>query len=124
MLRLAVVAIGGGIGAVARYFVANWAAGRWGSDFPYGTLLVNVTGCFIIGLFMVLMTERIIVQPYWRLLLVTGFIGGLTTFSSWSYETWLLIEDAQWQGAAYNILANFVCGFLATWLGMTAARAI
>lgn len=124
MLKLLIIAAGGGAGAVARYLVSNWAAARWGGDFPYGTLLVNVTGCFLIGVFMVLVTERIIVNPYWRLLIATGFIGGLTTFSSWGYETWLLVEDAQFTGALYNLAANLLGGFAAAWLGMTLARAI
>jgi len=124
MLKIMVVAIGGSIGAAARYVVSTWAAERYGSDFPYGTLIVNVVGCFIIGAFMVLVTERVIANPYWRLLVAVGFVGGLTTFSSFGYETLKLVEDAQFQWAAYNIMTNFIFGFFATWLGMTLARAI
>jgi len=124
MLKVIVVAIGGSIGAAARYIVSTWAAERFGSDFPYGTLIVNVVGCFIIGAFMVLVTERVIANPYLRLLVAVGFLGGLTTFSSFGYETLKLVEDAQFQWAAYNILGNFILGFFATWLGMTVARAV
>ena len=124
MLKIVVVAIGGSIGAAARYVVSTWATERYGSDFPYGTLIVNVVGCFIIGAFMVLVTERVIAHPYWRLLVAVGFVGGLTTFSSFGYETLKLVEDAQFQWAAYNIMTNFIFGFFATWLGMTLARAI
>ena len=124
MLKVLVVTIGGGIGAAARYLVSNWAAERLGSNFPYGTLIVNVVGCFIIGAFMILVTERVIANPYWRLLVAVGFLGGLTTFSSFGYETFKLIEDAEMQLAAYNIAANCILGFFATWLGMTVARAI
>lgn len=124
MMKVLIVAIGGSIGAATRYLVSTWAAERFGSNFPYGTLIVNVVGCFIIGAFMVLVTERVIANPYWRLLVAVGFVGGLTTFSSFGYETLKLVEDAQFQWAAYNILSNFVVGFLATWLGMTIARAI
>ena len=82
MVKILAVAIGGGIGATTRYLVSTWAAGRFGADFPYGTLIVNVAGCFMIGLFMTLTTERLIVSPYWRLIFAVGFLGGLTTFSS------------------------------------------
>ena len=124
MTKVLVVAIGGSMGAVARYLVSSWAAERFGSNFPYGTLIVNIVGCFIIGAFMVLVTERVIANPYWRLLVAVGFIGGLTTFSSFGYETLKLVEDAQLQWALYNMVANVIFGFGATWLGMTLARNI
>ena len=82
MSKLLVVALGGGLGASTRYLVANYAAQKLGVTFPYGTLIVNVTGCFIIGLFMTLTTEKFIVSPYLRLLVSIAFLGGLTTFSS------------------------------------------
>lgn len=122
MLKVMVVAVGGGIGATTRYLVSTWAAERFGTDFPYGTLIVNVVGCFIIGAFMTLTTERLIVSPYWRLLVTVGFVGGLTTFSSYSYETFKLLQDADIMMAMYNLLANIIVGFLATWLGISAAR--
>ncbi|MDT8900340.1 fluoride efflux transporter CrcB [Anaeroselena agilis] len=124
MLKVFAVALGGSIGAATRYLVSTWSAERFGSDFPYGTLIVNVVGCFIIGAFLVLVTERVIANPYWRLIVAVGFVGGLTTFSSFGYETLKLLEDAQLQWAAYNVIANMVLGFFATWLGMTIARAI
>lgn len=124
MLKVIAVAIGGSIGAATRYLVSTWAAERFGSNFPYGTLIVNVVGCFIIGIFMVLVTERVIANPYWRLLVAVGFLGGLTTFSSFGFETLKLVEDAQFQWAAFNILTNVFFGLFATWMGMTIARAI
>ncbi len=122
MLKIVVVAVGGGCGAVARYLVSLWAADRFGAAFPYGTLIANVVGCFIIGVFMALTTERIIVSPYWRLLVTVGFIGGLTTFSSFSYETFKLLEDSQTALAFSNLLLNVTLGFTATWLGIGLAR--
>ena len=122
MLKIFVVAVGGGCGAVARYLVSVWTADRFGTAFPYGTLLANVVGCLVIGAFMTLATERLIVSPYWRLLVTVGFIGGLTTFSSFSYETLKLLEDAQPVLAACNILLNMGAGLLATWLGIILAR--
>lgn len=124
MLKILVVAAGGSVGAVARYLASTWAAERFGANFPYGTLIVNVIGCFIIGIFMTMTTERFIVSPYWRLLITVGFVGGLTTFSSFSYETFRLLEDADIMMALYNIALNLILGFLATWLGIGAARLI
>ena len=118
------VAIGGSAGALARYYVSIWAAGRWGEGFPYGTLIVNVIGCFIIGCFMVMATERAWLSPYWRLLIATGFLGGLTTFSSFGYETLMLIEEANVSSALYNVMLNLAAGIAATWLGVMAARLV
>lgn len=124
MLNILVVAAGGSIGAVSRYLVSTWAAERFGAGFPYGTLIVNVVGCFIIGIFMTMTTERFIINPYWRLLITVGFVGGLTTFSSFSYETFRLLEDADMMMAFYNIALNLALGFFATWLGIGAARLV
>jgi len=122
--KILLVALGGGIGAVTRYLASDWADQRFGSEFPYGTLIVNLAGCFVIGLFMQLVTDRIIVNPYWRLLITVGFLGGLTTFSSFSYETITLINEGALLYAAYNILISVAAGLLATWLGIAIARAV
>ena len=122
MQEIILVAIGGGIGSVSRYLASNWAAARFGTEFPMGTLLVNVAGCFIIGLFMVLTTERLSVSPYWRLVIAVGFVGGLTTFSSFSYETQRLLQGADIARAFYNVGLNVLAGFFATWLGMSVAK--
>lgn len=124
MLKIVLVAIGGGIGATTRYLVSNWAATRFGTEFPYGTLIVNIVGCFIIGAFMTVATERFIVSPYWRLLVTVGFVGGLTTFSSFSYETLHLLQEADVMRAFYNVALNVLVGFFATWLGIGAARCL
>ena len=124
MESILLVALGGAIGSVTRYATSVWAAGRLGADFPYGTLIVNVVGCYIIGFFMVLVTERYIAQPYWRLLVTTGFLGGLTTFSSFSYESFALAQEGSLDLAFYNVIANILIGFFATWLGFITARVI
>lgn len=124
MTKILLVAVGGSIGAVTRYLASNWAAQKLGAEFPYGTLIVNIVGCFIIGLFMQLVTDRIIVNPYWRLLVTVGFVGGLTTFSSFSYETLELISEGDITLALYNLTGNLVLGFLATWIGITAAKLV
>lgn len=124
MLKVIAVAVGGSIGATTRYLVSTWAANRLGTDFPYGTLIVNIVGCFIIGAFMTATTERFIINPYWRLIVTVGFVGGLTTFSSFSYETFKLMEDGNIILVLYNLLGNFILGFFATWLGITASRVL
>jgi len=124
LVKLLAVAAGGAVGACTRYLVSLWAAERYGSDFPYGTLLVNVTGCFIIGVFLTLTTERMIVNPYWRLVVAAGFLGGLTTFSSFGYETLRLADSANFLPAFSNVALNLCVGLLATWAGIIVARTI
>ena len=118
------VFLGGAIGSMLRYAISMWAAERYGAGFPYGTLIANIAGCFIIGAFMTIATEKYIVSPYWRLLVTVGFLGGLTTFSSFSYETLKLLQDAQFVLAAGNALLNLAVGFFATWLGISLMRLI
>ena len=121
-LNLLAVIVGGGIGAATRYSVTIWATKYWGLSFPTGTLIVNIVGCFIIGFFMVVATERWILNPRWCLLVGTGFLGGLTTFSSFTYETTKLFADAEFVFAALNVLANVVVGLIATWAGIYLAK--
>lgn len=122
MQKIMMVALGGGIGATARYLTSQWAAERFGLQFPYGTLIVNAVGCFLIGLFMYIATEKFIVSSYWRLLITTGFLGGLTTFSSFSYETLQLLESGSFSQAGYNVVLNVVLGLLLTWAGISAGK--
>ena len=124
METLLFVAIGGGVGSVTRYLTSVWAAGKFGVDFPYGTLLVNVAGCYLIGLFMVLATERFMLPAHWRLLVASGFLGGLTTFSSFGYETLKLVQDGELLPAVQNIAANLFTGLVATWLGIISGRSL
>ena len=121
MKTLVAVALGGAAGSVSRYLVSNWAAGRFGADFPYGTLAANLAGCLVIGIFMGLATERIAVSPEWRLLIATGYLGGLTTFSSFSYETVRLLQENA-AAAFVNIALNLLAGLGATWSGLVIAR--
>ena len=122
MDKLWLVALGGSIGSCLRYLVSLWSADRFGADFPFGTLLVNIVGCFIIGAFLTAATDKYIFDPNLRFLVVVGFCGGLTTFSSFGYETLKLLEGAGYHYAMLNIAANVVLGLLATWLGMILAK--
>jgi CrcB protein len=109
------VALGGAAGATARFAVAQWAGGRW--TFPWGTFAVNLTGSLAIGLVMTLLLARGS-DPMYRLLLVTGFLGGYTTFSAFSFEALALLEERRWDAAALYVGGSVVLGLLATALGL------
>jgi fluoride exporter len=116
------VGLGGFLGTNARYFVANWIGGRYGTSFPYGTLLINVSGSFLIGLFLRLITERFLMHPHWRLFFAVGFLGGYTTFSTFSFESLALIQNGYWQLALLNMLGSVMLGLGATLCGVALAR--
>ena len=118
------VGVGGFLGANVRYLLGNVIAARLGDDFPYGTLLVNVTGSLAIGALLVLLTERLAVDPAWRLLLVVGFLGGYTTFSSYTFEALALAEAGHWLRATWYVVASNAVGLAAAYAGMVVARAI
>lgn len=115
------VLFGGGVGALARYLVGTAIAARVGGRFPLGTMVINVSGSFLIGVLMTLLTQRL-PHPNWRLLLVTGFLGGYTTFSSFEYETLQAVQGgAQWIGLL-NVAGSVVLGYIAVWFGMAITR--
>jgi len=121
-MRYLMVALGGGAGALARNAAASAIMTRFGGRFPLGTLTINVTGSFLIGLLMTVLTERFHLDPQWRLLLVVGFLGGYTTFSSFEWETFTAVRDgALWSGML-NIVSSVVLGYIAVWLGAMVAR--
>ena len=122
MAEVIVVALGGALGAVSRYTIGVIAVNRWGALVPWGTFSANCVGCFIIGLFMMLVLNRLEINPLWRMLIVTGFCGGLTTFSSFSYESLRLLQSGEHWLALGNVALNMVAGFTLTLLGMFAAR--
>jgi CrcB protein len=124
MSNYVIIGIGGFIGAVARYALALWIGQRWGRTFPLGTFVINVSGSFFIGLLMVLLTERLSVSPQWRLLLVVGFLGAYTTFSTFEYETGKLLEDSEMLLAALNVILSVFFGFVALKLGEVIAKSI
>ncbi len=109
--------VGGGIGATLRYWMGGAVYKFMGTDFPYGTLLVNVTGCLCIGFLMSAFEERFVVQPTLRVFLTIGILGGFTTFSSFSFETIALLRDGSLLRAGVNVLSSVVIGLGATWVG-------
>jgi len=122
LIRYLLVVIGGGAGALARYVGASAIMTRFGGKFPLGTLVINVTGSFLIGFLMTILTERFKLDPNWRLLLVVGFLGGYTTFSSFEWETYTAVrEGALWTGML-NVVSSIMVGYVAVWLGAMLAR--
>jgi CrcB protein len=122
--RTALVALGGLIGSVARYWLSGAVQRLSGTAFPSGTLTVNVVGSFVIALVMALSLERGLLSADTRLFLTTGFCGGFTTMSTFSYETVALLRDGDAVLALGNVLANVVVTIGAVWLGYLVARVL
>jgi CrcB protein len=116
------IALGAAIGANLRYALSLWAARQWGAAFPYGTLLINVLGSFAIGVVLTLAATRSAISVPWRLLLVTGLLGGFTTFSTFSYETYQLLVEDSLLLASLNILSSVGISLAGVVLGAVLAR--
>jgi CrcB protein len=119
-----VISVGAVVGANARWVISRYAARLLSPIFPYGTLLINVSGSFIVGFFLIWTSERVLMDPRWRLLVVVGFCGAFTTFSSYAFESMAYIEQGQWLLLAANFLANNLLCFAAVLAGMALARAV
>ena len=123
MSHMLIVGIGGFVGSIARYWLSGIAQ-RWiQSEFPLGTLLVNVVGCFAIGAFWSLVEYREYFSPEQRIFLTMGVLGGFTTFSAFGYETFMLLKDNQYLPALANVVANVLVGLIAVAFGWMAVKA-
>jgi len=120
------IGLGGALGSMARYWCSGFVAERIGETFPWGTLLVNVVGSFIIGFFATLTGPdgRMLAGSTARQFVMTGILGGYTTFSSFSLQTLNLARDGEWLRAGANIVLSVVLCLLAVWLGHLAAAAL
>jgi len=116
------IALGAIVGASARYFLSGYAAKIFLSAFPYGTLIVNITGSLVLGLFLIWTGERVLLDPRWRLLIAIGFCGSYTTFSSYAFESFALLEQGQWLGLAVNVVASNTLCLAAVIAGAALAR--
>ena len=121
MLKYVFIGVGGFAGAIARYVLGSYIGSRYGVRFPYGTFVINVSGCFAIGLIMVFL-ERTTASAHWRYLIPIGFLGAYTTFSTFEYETLRAVQDGQIMTGFINVALSVVVGFLAVWLGTLLAR--
>ena len=119
-----VISLGAIFGANARYFLSRYAAKILGPVFPYGTLIINILGSLIVGFFVIWTTERVLVNPRWRLLVVVGFCGAFTTFSSYAFETMAYFEQGQWLLMLTNFITNNALCLGAAIAGMALARVL
>ncbi|MBU0499322.1 MAG: fluoride efflux transporter CrcB [Gammaproteobacteria bacterium] len=116
------IALGGAVGSLFRFWVSTAVYGLLGRGFPYGTLLVNLVGSFLMGFLFVMLHERLAAAPELRALVLIGFLGGFTTFSSFSIETFNLIEQAEYLKAGANMLMSLALCLAATWIGVLMGR--
>ncbi len=124
MLDFLAISLGAVVGANLRYWMSRYTARILGPVFPYGTLIINVLGSFLVGFFVIWTTERVMVDPRWRLLVVVGFCGGYTTYSSYAFETMAFLETGQWMLMTINFLSNNLLACLAALAGMALARVL
>lgn len=116
------IALCGALGCLSRYFVSGWVYGVLGRSFPYGTFVVNIVGAFVIGLLMEFGLRSALIPPTLRIGMTVGFLGGLTTFSTFSYETFRLLEDGEFTKAFINALLSVLVCLVFTWAGIISAR--
>lgn len=124
MEKFLVISIGAILGANVRYWLGGWAAEKFGTSFPYGTLIINVTGSLVLGFFITLITDRFVVDPRWRLIVAIGFLGAYTTFSTYTYESANLILSGQLWTGLLNLFGSSLLGLAAVLAGILLGRMI
>ena len=123
-MNLVIIALGGALGAVSRFLVGNAVSKSIGSALPYGTFVINVVGCFAMGLLMTIIVDRELLPAAWRLFLCVGFLGGFTTFSSFGYEALMLLTEGRLLAALAYVGGSVVLGLVAAAAGVLCARAL
>ena len=124
MQKYLLIALGGGLGSIARYWVSATVGGRLGMRFPAGTLVVNITACLVIGFTLTWLGGRAEVSPAWRYLVAVGFIGAYSTFSTYEWETLSTLRSGAFAMAAVYAVGSLALGLAATWCGTALAEAI
>lgn len=122
--NIILVGVGGFLGSVFRYLVTILLARQFTTSFPLGTLTVNIVGCFLIGILFALSEKGNLLTPEWRIFLTTGFCGGFTTFSTFSYESIRLLQDGELLYLSLNVALSVIVGFAATYLGMFVIKSV
>ena len=118
------IAAGGAFGSIARYWVGSTVASRLGTKFPYGTFVINLTACVIIGFSLTFLAKRTGLNPAWRFLVPIGFIGAYSTFSTYEWETLSTLRSGAFLEASLYAFGSLILGLVATWLGVLIAEAI
>ena len=124
MQNVAAVAIGGALGALARYGLGLWISNKWSQGFPLHTFIINISGAFLLGFLNILFIERLTVSPFWRIGIGIGFLGAYTTFSTFGYEVIMLLEGGSFLTAGLYTLLSIIVGFTGVALGVRLARII
>ena len=124
MQKYLLIALGGGLGSIARYWVSATVGGRMGMRFPFGTLVVNLTACLVIGFMLTWLGGRAEVSPAWRYLVAVGFIGAYSTFSTYEWETLSTLRSGAFALASFYAVGSVALGLAATWCGAALAEAI
>ena len=122
MQKILLLAVMGAVGTLARYFLQGWVQKLLGANFPWGTLVVNLCGCFFFGVIWALAEDRFVIGPQVRVILLVGFMGAFTTFSSFVFETGELLRDTQWGLALLNLLAENGLGLVSFFIGLFVGR--
>jgi fluoride exporter len=122
--RYLMIALGGALGAIARYQLSAMIQARVPVGFPWGTFIVNVSGCLVMGVTMTLLADRLVVHPNWRFLVPIGFIGAYTTFSTFEFETFRAVAEGAWLVGGLNVVASVLAGYVALWIGVALTRAM
>jgi fluoride exporter len=124
MTKYLIVGVGGCLGSILRFWVAEYVGTRMGARFPYGTFIVNCTACFLIGLSVTILAEKANWSSNWKYLIPIGFIGGYSTFSTFEFETFRVIQEGEFLTAGLNVVLSVVVGFISVWLGVITGRTI
>ena len=124
MGKLLLIGLAGLVGTLSRYWLSGVVARRYGETFPLGTLVVNLVGCFLVGLLFYLLQERFLVNQTARTVVMIGFLGGFTTFSSFGLQTFTLLQDGEFGLAALNVVASNLAGLFLVWAGYSLAKAL
>ncbi len=123
-MRAIWVGVAGFFGAMSRYWLDGWVSRLTGGGFPWGTFVVNVTGCFLVGVLTTVLTERLLPHPSVRIAVTVGFVGAYTTFSTFAYESLRQMQDGAVGMAVANVMASVVVGIAAAWIGVVVGRAV
>jgi fluoride exporter len=118
------ISLGAIVGGNARYWISSYAGRVLSPTLPYGTLFINASGSFVLGFFLIWTSERVLVDPHWRLLVAVGFCGGYTTFSSYAFESMVYFEQGRWGLLVANVLANNLLSLAAVLGGMALAKVL
>ena len=124
MQKYLFIAAGGALGSIARFWVGSTVAGRMGTRFPYGTFVINLSACIILGFFLVFLDRRNALNPAWRFLVPVGFVGAYSTFSTFEWETFANLQTGAFLLAGFYVVISIVLGLAGVWCGVLIAKTI